>query len=89
MVVLYMDDVLLLAVCREKMTRHILGLVFLPEHLGFVVNSKKSVLFPTQKIKFLSLSIETMLRKIKLPYENMKKIRAEFQFIMNLSIRCH
>ena len=54
----YINDILFLAESREKMTSHVLSLVILLEHLGFVVNSEKSVLSTTQKIEFLGLSID-------------------------------
>ena len=72
--VVYINNILLQVESREEMTSHVLGLVFLLEHLGFVVNSEKSVLFPTQKIKFLGFSIDSISMGLTLPYEKAKNI---------------
>ena len=80
--IICVNDILLLPETKEKMTSHILGLVFLLEHLGFVVNSDKSVLYPTQEIKFLGLCINLMLMELKLPLLKVKMIRAESNSLM-------
>jgi len=45
--VVYMDDVLLMAESKQKLTEHVQLILFRLENLGFVVNSKKSILVPS------------------------------------------
>ena len=81
--VVYIDDILLLAESREEMASHVLGLVFLLRCLGFVVNSEKSVLFPTQKIEILGFSIDSISMGLTLPYKKVKKILAESRSLVS------
>ena len=65
------------------MTSQVLSLVFLLQHLGFVVNSEKTVLSPTHKIEFLGFTTVSIWMDLTLPYEKAKKIRAESCSILN------
>jgi len=50
---------------------------YLLESLGFIVNTKKSVLNPAQVIEFLGLSVDSIAMEIRLPSVKIKQIRAE------------
>ena len=56
--VIYLDGIVLMGRTEEiLMSRN--TLIFLLQHLGFVINLKKSVLTPSQQIEFLGLTIDT------------------------------
>ena len=75
--IVYIDDILLLADSRELLEDQVSGLVYLLECLGFLINMKKSLLQPSQSIEFLGIMVDTLTMELKLPGEKLKKIRAE------------
>ena len=75
--IIYIDDILLMAESETILRDHTLGLVFLLENLGFVINSKKSQFTPTRELEFLGFTINSQTMEMKLPGEKLKKIRAE------------
>ena len=48
--VIYIDDILVMAELQDKARNHTLGLIYLLENLGFIVHPKKIVTVPTQEI---------------------------------------
>ena len=56
----YIDNLLILAEPRELILDHVTGTRYLSEGLGFIVNTKKSVVNPAQVIEFLGLSVDSM-----------------------------
>ena len=69
--VIYLDDIPLMGRTDEfLMSRDIL--IFLLQHLGFVIKLKKSVLKPSQQIDFLGLKIDTHTMTLALTEEKMK-----------------
>ena len=49
-VIIYIDDILIMAVSPTVVREHTAGLIFLLENLGFIINHPKSHLTPTQGI---------------------------------------
>ena len=76
---LHIDDILILAETKEILERHLEGLIYLLEMVGFVINQKKSIMTPDHAIEFLGLTIDTISMVLSLPAEKMKKIRVEAQ----------
>ena len=72
--VIYMDDILLMANSKQLIREQTYTALFL---LGFVINNKKSVLTPCQQVEFVGMTVDSQSMIIKLPGENIKKIRAE------------
>ena len=72
--VIYMDDMLLMASSKQTLTEHVQLTMYLLENLGF---SKKSILSPSQEIEFLGMLLNSITMEIKLPGEKIKKIRQE------------
>lgn len=66
-----------MAETQDLLKDQVMGLVFLLENLGFVINYPKSQLQPTQEIEFLGFMINSQTMELKLPGEKLKKIRAE------------
>lgn len=56
--ILYLDDILFIAWTQEEITFAWYTLIFLLQCLGFLVDIKKSVLQPCQKIEFLNWSLQ-------------------------------
>jgi len=63
----YINDLLILMESRELILDHVTGMRYLLEILGFIVNTKKSVLNPAQVIEFLGLSMDSMAMEVRLP----------------------
>ena len=62
------------------------GLIFLLTHLGFVINLKKSMLNPVQKIEFLGLEIDSVAMKLSLPQRKVEEIVQMSQNALNNKI---
>ncbi|XP_065902413.1 uncharacterized protein [Dysidea avara] len=73
----YIDDILILAESRDLILDQVTGMLYLLQCLGFIVNTKKSVLNPAQVIEFLGLSVDSVAMEIRLPPIKIKQIRAE------------
>ena len=57
--VIYLDDILLMGRTLEENLMSQETLIFLLQHLGFVINLKKSVQKPSEQIEFLGLKPDT------------------------------
>jgi len=71
--VIYMDDMLLMASSKQTLTEHVQLSIYLLENLGFIINSRKSILCPSQEIEFLGMLLNSSTMEIKLPGEKIKK----------------
>ena len=76
-VIIYIDDILVMANTESLAREHTAGLIFLLENLGFIINYPKSLLTPTQEIEFLGLMVNSVTMEIKMPGEKIKQIRLE------------
>ncbi|KAJ8913783.1 hypothetical protein NQ315_002689 [Exocentrus adspersus] len=63
----YLDDILFIANNKSECERNVKFAIQLLENLGFIINSTKSVLQPTQIITFLGFSYNTLNMTISLP----------------------
>lgn len=84
-VIIYIDDILIMAESEQMSKEHTTGLIFLLENLGFVINYAKSQLNPTQEIDFLGFTVSSESFTIKLPTEKIKKTRLEAKKILETS----
>ena len=75
--IIYIDDILLMAESEEKARDQASGLVYLLQCLGFIINTGKSILKPTQSLEFLGFTINTVAMELSLPPAKIKKIWAE------------
>ena len=80
--IVYIDDILILAGSREQAQEHVIGLIYLLENLGFVISKPKCVLEPTQSIEFLGFSVNSVQQELSLPAGKVKKIRAETRHLL-------
>ena len=58
-IIVYIDDMLILAETKEMTQEALEALIYLLECVGFIINWKKSVLEPQQTIEFLGLMTNT------------------------------
>ena len=75
--VIYIDDILVVAESQEEARDHTLGLIYLLECLGFVVHPEKTVTTPTQEIEFLGMVVDSRSMELRVPGNKLKKIRQE------------
>ena len=58
-----------MATAVEMLREHIHMMLFLLKNLGFIINSNKSLLTPTQEIKFLGMVVNSQTMDLELPEE--------------------
>ena len=75
--IVYIDDILLLAESKEMAQDQTSCLVYLLECLGFTINIDKSALEPSQSLEFLGFTVNTATMELSLPAGKLKKIREE------------
>lgn len=76
---MYLDDILLLDQCPTSLKARLREASDLLQHLGFVINSKKSLLIPSQQVIFLGFTIDSVARTLSLPPRKIVKIRRELR----------
>ena len=80
--IIYLDDILLVANSPEKLRHHTRILIDHLQDLGFILNTKKCVLEPCQLIEFLGFLIDSRMMKLLLPQEKINKIKKECQAML-------
>lgn len=73
--VLYLDDFLLLGNSYDKCCENVKNTIKILEGLGFLVNYKKSVLIPSNYIKYLGFLYDSLSMTISLPEDKVFKIK--------------
>jgi hypothetical protein len=82
--IIYLDDILIMAESQDLVLHHAASVLNLLESLGFLVNYKKSLLVPSQQIEFLGLLIDSKALTLQLPGEKLRKIRKNCQKLLGL-----
>ena len=77
--VVYLDDMLFLAQSREELVRWRSIILDLFENLGFLINYPKSVLEPSQIMRFLGFLVNTTTMQLSLPKEKVAQTVREAQ----------
>ena len=75
--IIYIDDILIMADSQAMAREHTATLIFLLENLGFIINYPKSLLDPTQEIDYLGFTINSKTMELRMPGEKIKQIRLE------------
>lgn len=83
--IVYLDDILLMAQCPLQLAPQLQSAVSLLESLGFVVNGQKSILCPTRKLVFLGFVIDSVQATLSLPSRKLAKIRHVLRRTMSKS----
>ena len=84
--VVYIDDILLMAESEEKARDQAAGMTYLLECLGFTINTEKTVTVPTQTLDFLGFTVNTVTMELTLPPGKIKKIRAESRKLLEAEL---
>ena len=56
--------------------------IFLLQPLGFVLNLKKLVLTPTQRIEFLGLTVDSLIMTLSLPEKKVSNVQKQCQELL-------
>ena len=75
--IVYIDDILLMADTAAQAVSHLEALTFLLTGLGFIINVQKSITTPSQQIEFLGLKVDSVSLHLSLPGEKLHHIRME------------
>ena len=81
--IIYLDDILIMASSVELVKQHKQITIRLLESLGFLINYDKSMVIPTQKIQFLGLLIDSTQMLFILPETKTTSIRKACQQLVN------
>ena len=73
--IIFLDDLLIFGNTLEEILIACDSVIFLLQHLGFVINFKKCVLEPTQEIEFLGMIVNSKTMTLTLPLEKVQKIK--------------
>ena len=81
-IIIYLDDMLIMCQSQGELVVARETLIFLLQHLGFVINQKKSLLTPVQKIEFLGMEINSVTMTLTLPQEKVNKLLQQCQGVL-------
>ncbi|XP_056380443.1 uncharacterized protein LOC130275879 [Hyla sarda] len=81
--IIYLDDILLMAQSLSRIHLHIQWTLSLFSNLGFIINMEKSILSPSKELEFLGFLINTQSALLSLPSRRLKTIRREIYSILN------
>ena len=79
----YLDDILLMAPSECLLKEHLALTMSLLENLGFLLNSKKCITEPSQTMEFLGFTINSTEMTLSLPEAKVSKIRKECRHALN------
>ena len=82
-IIFYLDDILLIGHSLEEIVMSRDTVMFLLQHLGFIINWKKSVLAPVQEIEFLGLTINSVSLGLSLNKTKTQKVVSERQNLLS------
>ena len=81
-VVLYLDDMLIMANSKEEARLHLATAMHLLTALGFILNLNKSVSTPTQKVVFLGFCLDSRTLLISLPTSKIQSVQRMIREIL-------
>ena len=84
--IVYLDDILLMAPSVEQVLQHAASTLNLLEGLGFTVNYLKSVLVPSQQMEFLGSLVNSLDLSLSLPRDKIRKIQSKCQDLLNTPV---
>ena len=83
-IIIYIDDILVMAPSKELAQEHTECLMFLLANLGFTVTRQKSLTDPTQEIDSLGLVADFVVMELRLPGSKIKNIRSDAKALLQL-----
>ena len=82
-IIIYLNDMLFIGHSLEETAMSRDTVIFLLQHLGFVINWKKSVLIPVQEIELLDLTINSVTLELSLNKTKIQKVVSRCQNLLN------
>ena len=79
LIIIYIDDMLIIGRTKNEVESTRNTLIYLLQHLEFLLNLKKSVLQPCQEIEFLGLVVNSVNLTLSLPYKRCRRSRRSAQ----------
>ena len=79
--IIYLDDILIIASSIETLNRHKTLAISLLESLGFLINYEKSNLTPSQQIVFLGVLVDSASMQFILPQQKAVQIQKECRLL--------
>ena len=76
-IIIYLDDILLLGRSIKEILIATDKVISLLQHLGFVINLKKSILTPQQKGELLGLPVDSLNMSLSLTPEKLMKVTSQ------------
>jgi ribonuclease HI len=80
---IYLDDILLMNQDKSQLLRDGKTMATLLEHLGFIINEKKSVPVPHRKLEFLGMMIDSETMTMSLPERKITQVTERCQKLLN------
>ena len=74
-IIIYFDDMLLMASSLDDLLMAADTLIFILQHLGFLINITKSYLEPTSTLEFLGGIVDSGEMTLSLPKEKLLKVQ--------------
>ena len=81
--IIYLDDILILAPSKELAELHAATVIYLLENLGFMINHEKSTLIPATEMEFLGFLVNSVTLTLSFPRDKIRKVRKECQEVMD------
>ena len=82
-IVIYIDDMLVMAASLEEITMALDTVVYLLQALGFTLNEKKSMLKPCQVMEFLGVTVNSLDMTFTIPEEKVSELIETCQTSLN------
>ena len=79
LIIIYLDDMLLIGYTIEETLMARDTVIFLLQQLGFVLNLKKSVLTPTQRIESLGVTVDSLIMTMSLVEKKVPRVQKQCQ----------
>ena len=73
--VIYIDDILIMAESKDKARDDTLGLIYLLKNLGFIIHPMKAVTAPTQEIEFWGMQVDLLTLELRVSGRKLKHLR--------------
>ena len=84
--VIYLDDLLIMAKCKQEAANHCQAATQLLEYLGFLVNYTKSEVQPIQEVTFLGLVINSNKQELSLPSQKLAQIKSHARDLLKQNL---
>ena len=85
--IIYMDNMLIMGESPDVVWDHVSAMVTILEGLGFIINTDKTMLCPTQQLEFLGLQVNTVNLHLRLPGEKIRQIHVKASQLLQTT-RC-